>query len=103
MERGATGAGCGARRRTRAGIDVQPRPPAGSARRGIAGHRARSAKALDRLAREPLADHVELIEARIMQGDRAAWAFVHGLHLYTQDVAQLALERGDVGIALTGV
>ena len=51
----------------------------------------------DRLAREALADHVELVEARIGEADRAALGAVLDRDLEAQQVAQLPLERGDVG------
>src|SRR4051812_48702260 len=51
----------------------------------------------DPLAAQSLADHVELVERRIEQRDRAAVGTVGDLHLEAEHVAELALERLDVG------
>src|SRR5215203_3878087 len=53
---------------------------------------------LDRLAGQPLADHVELFEAGIKQRHRAALALVRDLDLKADHIAELSLERGEVGI-----
>ena len=58
---------------------------------------------LDRFAGEALADHVELVEARVMERYGAALALVHDLDLEPEDVAELALERGEVGVDRHGV
>ena len=57
---------------------------------------------LDRLAREPLTDHVELVEARIMQGDRAALPLVHDIDANAEKIAELPLEGFEVGVDRLG-
>src|SRR5512146_952995 len=58
----------------------------------------RAGAKLDRLSRKPLADHVELVEAGVVQGHRAALPLVHDLDLEAEDIAKLALEREQVGV-----
>ena len=88
-----------ARRQARAVADVHAGARPRGARRGTAGDRAEGAvRELDRLAREPLADHVELVEARIMERDCPALPLVHDLDLEAEQVAELALEHFEVGI-----
>src|SRR6185503_7850962 len=58
------------RRLLRKGAPVELRARPGGARRGIDCNRpGRSDPPLDRLARQPLADHVQLIEAAVGQRD----------------------------------
>src|SRR5439155_21964411 len=52
---------------------------------------------LDLLAAEALANHIQLIERGILEGDAAALRTVADLHLETEDVAELALEGFDIG------
>src|SRR3954468_11948278 len=56
--------------------------------------------ALDALPAEALADHVELVERRIMERDRAAVRPVADPHAEAEQVAELALERLDVGAVI---
>src|SRR4051812_21301056 len=101
MERLRSGNDLGARRRARAAADVLAGARAGSACRGIADDRATGAQSrLDRLARQALADHVELVQARIVERDHPALPLVRNLHLEAEDVAELALERFDVGVGV---
>ena len=58
---------------------------------------------LDRFAAEALADHVELVEAGIVEGDGAALPLVRHLNLEPEHVAKLPLERGQVRVDRRGV
>ena len=53
---------------------------------------------LDRLSGEALADHVELLKARIMEGDSASFALVINMHLEPENVRKLSFKRLKVGI-----
>ena len=55
---------------------------------------------LNWLSAEPLADHIQLVEARISQADRSAGPGMADLDLEPQHVAQLAFERGKIGVDL---
>ena len=77
------GRGRPGRRRRRIVRDL---PPGGAA-----------ALASEAVAAEALADHVELVEARIGEADGAALGAVPDRDLEAEQVAQLPLERGDVG------
>ncbi len=65
------------------GLMFSPAPGQEALGEELARDRARSAPALDldRLAREALADHVELVEARIMKRNRPALPLVSDLNL----------------------
>src|SRR5205085_10692227 len=49
------------------------------------------------LAAQPLANHVELVEAGVTERDLPALGAVPDRDLEAEQVAQLPLERGDVG------
>lgn len=51
---------------------------------------------LDRFARQPLTNHVELVEVRIMERHDPAHAVICNLDLQAQQIAQLTLERRGV-------
>ena len=74
-------------------------PERESLERRVAGNRAEGAQPLDWLAAEALADQVELVEARIMEGDGAALPLVADVHFQTENVAELALQGVEVGSA----
>ena len=58
---------------------------------------------LNWLSAEALTDHVELVEARIGQADRPAGPGMADLDLEPQHVAQLAFERGKIGVDLAAL
>src|ERR1051325_5112068 len=84
-----------ARSRRRAASARSPPTPNCSRSAG----RRRGCASLEFVAAEALADHVELVEARIREGDAAAFGTVPDRDLEPQQVAELALERRDVGRA----
>src|SRR3954447_5541535 len=91
---------CRTRRSTRTRTDFQWSTAARGTRRRVACNRPRRAAALDRIAAEALTNHVELIEARVMQRYGAAGTLVHHLDFQAEHVPKLSLERGKVGVDL---
>ena len=59
-------------------------------------------RGLDRLARQALANHVELIEAAVVKANDAFLGVVRDLYFEAQRVSQLPLERDNIRIDRTG-